>query len=260
MTIIVKGRRQRKVLFKKRAMTKDESSPTFDPSKLGNTSRIVEIFDSDVEPGTTPDITAQYTTDHSFFGPTKAAMSFVTASAVPEHFTTAPPIDDTLETETSYLQNQTIQECLPFLSGLQPGVAYNEHGVPHLDRKRHIAFVEKSLQSLPAGWTAADASRPWMFYWALAALAIMGEDVSSYRERILSTVRPMQNPGGGFGGGHGQISHLAPTYAILLCLVMVGGEEALELIDRRAMWKWLSILKQDDGGFQMSIGGEEDVR
>ena len=25
-------------------------------------------------------------------------------------------------------------------------------------------------------------------------------------------------------------------------------------------WKWLGELKQSDGGFRMSVGGEEDVR
>jgi protein farnesyltransferase subunit beta len=64
----------------------------------------------------------------------------------------------------------------------------------------------------------------------------------------------------GFGGGNGQMSHLAPTYGIVLALAIVGGEEALDLIDRRAMWKWLAALKQPDGGFQVCVGGEEDIR
>lgn len=45
----------------------------------------------------------------------------------------------------------------------------------------------------------------------------------------------MQAPTGGFGGGHGQISHCASSYAAVLSLAMVGGEEALNLIDRQAM-------------------------
>lgn len=253
--------------FNRRAMPKDgSSSPTEQQaSGINLTSRITEIFDSEEMEsvnlfGPSSQGTSTLETPYNFLGPTKVAMSAATASPVPDHFTTSPPLEDVLETETSYLQNQTIQECLPFLSGLQPSVKYNEHGVPHLDKKRHVAFIEKSLKPLPAAWVAADASRPWMFYWAMAALSTMGEDVTSYRERIVSTVRPMQNASGGFGGGHGQMSHLAPTYAILLSLAMVGGEEALDLIDRRAMWKWLSVLKQEDGGFQMSVGGEEDVR
>jgi protein farnesyltransferase subunit beta len=30
---------------------------------------------------------------------------------------------------------------------------------------------------------AADATRPWMVYWALAGLSMLGEDVSEYASR-----------------------------------------------------------------------------
>ncbi|TAQ88026.1 hypothetical protein B7494_g3645 [Chlorociboria aeruginascens] len=182
------------------------------------------------------------------------------AGMVPDFFTILPPLRDPLQTETSIAQDATVQECLPFLSGESATFRYNQHGIPHLDRERHVKFLCKTLRKLPASYVAADASRPWMFYWVLAGLSTMGEDISGYRERLVSTVRPIQNITGGFGGGNGQMSHLASTYAILLSLAMVGGKEALDVIDRKAMWKWLGVLKQPDGGFQLSVGGEEDVR
>jgi len=77
---------------------------------------------------------------------------------------------------------------------------------------------------------------------------------------VVKTVFPMQNSTGGLGGGHGQDSHLAGTYAALLSLALVGGEEAYGLIDRQKMWEWLGRLKQSDGGFLICEGGEEDVR
>lgn len=52
----------------------------------------------------------------------------------------------------------------------------------------------------------------------------------------MRTFAPNQNTDGGFGGGHGQLSHLAPSYAVVLSLAMVGGSESLALINRRAMW------------------------
>lgn len=200
------------------------------------------------------------TVDNGFEASYHSAMSVRTASMIPDLFTTLPPIRDLLQTGTSRIQDETIQECLPFLAGTDLNVRCNEHGVPHLERRRHIDFLHKSLRKLPAPYVAADASRPWMFYWALSGLAAMGEDISQYRRRLISTVQPIQNSTGGFGGGNGQISHLAPTYAIILSLAIVGGEDAFELIDRKAMWKWLGALKQPDGGFQMCVGGEEDVR
>lgn len=46
----------------------------------------------------------------------------------------------------------------------------------------------------------------------------------------------MQNPTtGGFGGGHGQTSHLASSYAAILSLAMVGTPDAFALVDRQAM-------------------------
>lgn len=53
--------------------------------------------------------------------------------------------------------------------------------------------------------------------------------------RVISTLAPMQNKDGGFGGGHGHMSHCATSYAAVLSLIIVGGDEALNLIDRRAL-------------------------
>ena len=46
----------------------------------------------------------------------------------------------------------------------------------------------------------------------------------------------MQNRTGGFGGGYGQESHSATSYAAVLSLSIVGGDDALDLIDRRSMF------------------------
>ncbi|POR34414.1 Protein farnesyltransferase subunit beta [Tolypocladium paradoxum] len=180
--------------------------------------------------------------------------------SVPGLFTTNPPIRDALETETSRLQDETIEECLPFLLTGEGHDYRNAHGIPHLYRDRHVKFLQKQLGNLPSMFKSADPSRPWIFYWCLAGLSLLGEDVDSYRSRLIETVRPMQNETGGFAGGFGQTSHLATTYATVLSLALVGGDDAYEVVDRRSMWKWLCSLKQPDGGFQMAVGGEEDVR
>jgi protein farnesyltransferase subunit beta len=182
------------------------------------------------------------------------------APEIPELFSFAPPVVDSLETETSYKQNEVIQDCLEYLTARDEHLIYNLHGVALLDREAHKAFLHKSLGKYPERFVPADASRPWYLYWCLSALTILGEDVSPYRESLVATASSMQNDYGGFGGGCGQTSHLATTYAVVLALALVGGEEAYEVIDRRAMWKWLCSLKQPDGGFQVAMGGEEDIR
>ena len=112
--------------------------------------------------------------------------------AVPRLFTSPPPIRDPLVTETSISQDETVQSCLPFLAGThEAGKSpfgekrddFSAHGIPRLDRQRHIAFLHGSLGILPSGTVALDASRPWMLYWALTGLSLLGEDISQYRER-----------------------------------------------------------------------------
>jgi protein farnesyltransferase subunit beta len=179
---------------------------------------------------------------------------------LPELFTALPILRDALQTDTSQKQDATVQECLPLLANLVDG-DFNQNGVPHIDRRRHARFLHNSLRRLPPAFVSADSSRPWLLYWSLSALRLLGEDVSAqFRDRLVETVRPMQNPTGGFGGGFGQLSHMATTYAIVLALALVGGADAYEAVDRRALWKWLGLLKCPDGGFRMSLGGEEDIR
>ncbi|KAI1155144.1 terpenoid cyclases/Protein prenyltransferase [Nemania diffusa] len=179
---------------------------------------------------------------------------------VPELFTTQAPIKDQLISDTSNKQNVVEANCRAFLEGKRERVPVNDYGVPSLDRERHIKFLEKNLGPLPAAFTMSDASRPWMLYWCLNGLALLGADVSKYREPLVATARSIQNASGGFGGGFGQQSHLATTYAMVLALAIVGGESAYQVIDRRAMWKWLSTLKVPGGGFRLTLGGEIDVR
>lgn len=53
--------------------------------------------------------------------------------------------------------------------------------------------------------------------------------------RIVATAQQAQHPDGGFGGGPGQFSHSATSYAMVLALINAGGEEALQVIDRKKM-------------------------
>ncbi|KAL2266215.1 hypothetical protein VTJ83DRAFT_5567 [Remersonia thermophila] len=180
---------------------------------------------------------------------------------IPSLFTQYPVVRDPLVTPTSRVQDETIEACLPFLRGESDDVTtYNEHGVASLNRENHLPFLRQWLGRLPGRLMGFDAGRPWFFYWCLSALTLLGEDVTQYRADLVETVRYLQNPEGGFGGGFGHLSHLATTYAVVLALALVGGEEAYDVIDRKAMWRWLCRLKQPDGGFQVCVGGEEDIR
>jgi protein farnesyltransferase subunit beta len=110
--------------------------------------------------------------------------------AIPQHLTQPPPILDELATETSSAQKETVAECLPHLKGAgdpsRSPFDFNEHGVPRLNRQDHIDFLHQSLEDFPAAFVAVDASRPWMVYWALMGLYLLGEDVTQYRDRLVT--------------------------------------------------------------------------
>ncbi len=155
-------------------------------------------------------------------------------SPVPELFTSLPPIRDPLVTCTSLSQDETARHCLPLHAGTSQSLFdLNPQGITKLNREDHIEFLNGTIQN--AKYIPYDALRPWVVYWSLTGLSVLGEDVGKWRDRVLETFSPMQNPSGGFGGGHGQTSHAAPSYAVVLSLAMVGGNESLDMIDRRAL-------------------------
>lgn len=133
--------------------------------------------------------------------------------------------------------------------------------LPVLNRTKTIAFLRKGLKSLSEGYQSLDASRPWLLYWILHSLELLGERVSCQEEEtIVKFLARCQDPAGGFGGGPGQLAHLAPTYAAVNALVIVGSESALSLIDRQKLYSWLDKLRCDDGAFTMHVDGEVDIR
>lgn len=104
---------------------------------------------------------------------------------IPALFTDRPSIRDPLVTKTSELQDETVNECLPFLKGVasaQDG-PFNPFGVPRLNRDEHIEYMYDSLEEFPGKFVGLDSSRPWMVYWALTGMYLLGEDISQFREQ-----------------------------------------------------------------------------
>ncbi len=122
-------------------------------------------------------------------------------------------------------------------------------------------FLKKGLKNLTGSYECLDASRPWLAYWILHSLELMNILIQGeQRLELISFLAKCQNPGGGFGGGPGQMSHLAPTYAAINALSILGGAEAYNVIDREALVRWLDSLRLDDGSYLMHEDGEVDIR
>lgn len=103
---------------------------------------------------------------------------------------------------------------------------------------------------------------------------------------IVALLRRCQHPHGGFGGGPGQMPHLVrrspavrfsdassqrssrtataadaaasqvPTFAAIHTLVSLGTADALDSVDRRALYDFLHRMRQPDGSFRMHDDGE----
>ena len=120
-------------------------------------------------------------TDHSI-DPQLAADQFW----LPPWLSNPSALIDQPETASSRLQCETAHECMPFLlSGHDDPdipVHLNEHGLRRLDRSTHIRYLKNALGEYPGRYAGYDASRPWLVYWSLTGLALLGDDISEYRE------------------------------------------------------------------------------
>lgn len=78
-------------------------------------------------------------------------------------------------THSTELLEKTARACEAALS--QP--------TPALEREKHVVFLEEfGLKDLlPRGFVSLDASRPWMMYWVLCALKMLGQDITPHRQR-----------------------------------------------------------------------------
>ncbi len=134
-----------------------------------------------------------------------------------------------------------------------------------LFREAHVSFLKRGLTDpLRSSFLSLEASQPWLAFWILHALDLLGERVSILRDFADANIfflSKCQHKSGGFGGGPGQIPHLATTYAAVSALATIGTEEALSVIDREKLYEFLCEMKDTgSGGFRMHSNGEIDVR
>ncbi|KAL7288080.1 hypothetical protein TKK_0017869 [Trichogramma kaykai] len=132
---------------------------------------------------------------------------------------------------------------------------------PLLSRNRHISYLKKSITNLSKNYEALDCSRPWICYWTLHSLELLGERLDDdLCSNVVQFLNKCQSPTGGFGGGPGQDAHLASTYAAVNALCVIGSREAYNIIDRQKTYEFLKSLRTDEGSFHMHVNGEMDIR
>jgi len=142
---------------------------------------------------------------------------------------------------------------------MNPGGAPSQ-GI-QLERGHHSEWLLRGLQTLPTNFSGLDASRPWFVFWISHALEVLGAyEEKHWAPKAASFLAHCQHPAGGFGGGPGQLAHLAPTYAAVAALMVAGSEAAYRSVDRTKLYKFLMQMKCPEGGFKMHDQGEIDMR
>ncbi|KAK3183554.1 hypothetical protein Dsin_030840 [Dipteronia sinensis] len=136
-----------------------------------------------------------------------------------------------------------------------------KHLMLELHRSNHMEYLLRGLQQLAPSFCALDANRPWICYWILHSIALLGESIDAgLEDRTIDFLSRCQDPDGGYGGGPGQMPHLATTYAAVNSLITLGDEKSLSSIDRDKIYRFLLSMKDPNGAFRMHDAGEMDVR
>jgi len=168
---------------------------------------------------------------------------------------------DGLKTQSTVEQDEVESSIEPlfqnYFANLELDPTY-----PPLNRERHVSFLLRGLKRLSESYECLDASRPWLCYWIVHSLALL-ENLPSEEtlQHVVEFLGRCQHPEGGFSGGPGQLPHLAPTYAAVNALCTIGTDEALAVIDRKGLAKFIRTMRDpESGGFRLEATGETDVR
>ncbi|KAK2419686.1 Prenyltransferase family protein [Trifolium repens] len=130
-----------------------------------------------------------------------------------------------------------------------------------VQRDKHIEYLTKGLHYLGSNFSSLDANRPWLCYWIIHSIALLGEFIDDELEdNTVDFLNRCQDPNGGYAGGPGQMPHLATTYAAVNTLITLGGDKALASINRDKLYGFMRRMKQPNGGFRMHDEGEIDAR
>lgn len=130
---------------------------------------------------------------------------------------------------------------------------------------------------LPQSMVGLDTSRPWLIYWSLQSLCLLGEPIPKtlhdryphsiyvftlFVGRAVGDLKLCRaRDGRGFGGVKECPPHVLTTFASICAIACLGTPEALSLISRQEIGIFLVGLRNEDGSFCVHAnGGESDLR
>ncbi|XP_030376604.1 protein farnesyltransferase subunit beta [Scaptodrosophila lebanonensis] len=168
--------------------------------------------------------------------------------------------DEKVSTTTSREQQKTensVEKCYDRFQQMQ----FLNPRVAQLSRIEHQHYLDLMLRHLPVNYECLDSSRPWCVYWILQAAQLLSFTFDEQTlDHVVEFLTKCRAPAGGFGGGPGQYAHLAPTYAAVNSLCIIGTQKAYRAIDRDSLVNFLYSVRDSDGSFRLHVDGETDVR
>lgn len=128
-------------------------------------------------------------------------------------------------------------------------------------REKHVSWLMRCLEHLPKGFQILDALQGWAAFWILHSLDLLGATIPpDISTQLVEYLASFQDVSGGYGGGPQQSGHVASTFSVFMALCVLGTNQALASIDCTALASFILEMKQEDGSFKVSDGGESDVR
>lgn len=168
--------------------------------------------------------------------------------------------DEKESTTTSREQQKTegsVEKCFDRFEQLM----FSHPRLTQIFRLEHQYYLDAMLRRLPSNYECLDSSRPWCVYWILQAAQLLSFNFDDQTlDHVVQFLGNCRAPTGGFGGGPGQYAHLAPTYAAVNSLCIIGTEQAYRAIDRPTLVQFLFSVRESDGSFRLHVDGETDVR
>ncbi|XP_068152743.1 protein farnesyltransferase subunit beta [Drosophila tropicalis] len=168
--------------------------------------------------------------------------------------------DEKVATITSREQQKTessVEKCFDRFEQMQ----FLNPRLTQLNRIEHQHYLDVMLRRLPSNYECLDSSRAWCIYWILQAAQLLSFTFDEETlDHVIQFLIKCRAPTGGFGGGPGQYAHLAPTYAAVNSLCIIGSQSAYRAIDRESLTQFLFSVREADGSFRLHVDGETDVR
>lgn len=133
-----------------------------------------------------------------------------------------------------------------------------------LAREKHVSFALNGLAHLPRKTATLSSGQPWLLFWITNTLELLGEQIQyESKLKVVEYLKACICPEtGAFCGGPYQRSHLAPCYASMMAITILGIPEGYAIINRKGLHDFIVSMRVPGrpGMFTMHERGESDMR